>query len=772
MNRLWRASSERPALVLGFVAALTLLALAGIVDPLTGAARLTIDPSFEKLLAENDPGRDHQAAQSRRFGTSESVVVALEPQGGALSLSGIELVGRVEERLLDFREIARITSIASTVHIEPGAGEIGAVPLLERVRANPASLPSLRAAALADPQRAGILVSPDGRLAALHVDLEPMSEQELVESNLDRRIETAVRRLAPDAEVWVAGAPFFKAEMSRILNGELATQVPLVLAIMLVFAGLAFRSSTHAWLPVATILLALVWTLGAMGWSGHALNLVTSIVPPLILVVGFAYAIHVVAETQAVSRTQPSVARALEKVAGPVILTGLTTAGAFLSLHVSAHEAIRQFGDYGAFGVAAALVASLTFTPAVLSLVKPRFPQRLEARERRLDRLFRKLAGFDLRHRTLLLTAACAVLAGSLVAATWIEVDTRTVENFHADSMIRRGYERLNEALDGADVFYVMIDGPERGSLLEPARLREIDRLQTWLDAQPEIGGTTSVVDRLRAGQRALGGISPLDPAATRSLVAQLLWLADGDAIDSLLDARRQTTLVQVRSRATSSREIAALVSRIEAHVASLGESLSASVTGGTVLLARAVDDVSRDQARSMGLAFAIILGILAVAFRSLRLAFLALLPNVLPVAAYFGALGATGIPLNNATALLGCVVLGIAIDDTLHLVVRHRSHALRGEAPEQAASAALADVGRPVTWTTMALCLGLLVLTTSELVTQAQFGALGAATLLFAWAVDLTVTPALCSLLTWKQPATAASEATAALSRPTASSG
>lgn len=784
MNLLSRASSERPSLVLAFVGLVTLLALAGIVDPLTGTSRLGVDPSFEKLLAEDDPGRERQSAQEKRFGTSESVVVAIEPPGGVATLSGIELVARIEERLLDFYEVARVASIASATDLRDEAGAIVARPILEQVRENPAAWPSLRQAALADPQRAGILLSPDGRIAALHVDLEPMSEQELVESNLDRRIETAVRELAPDANVWIVGAPFFKAEMSRILNGELVTQVPMVLAIMLLFAWLAFRSSVHAWLPVATILLALVWTLGAMGWSGHAVNLVTSIVPPLILVVGFAYAIHVVAETQAVSRASAStgsgrtrlgeagVARAMEKVTGPVILTGLTTAAAFLSLRVSAHEAVREFGSFGAIGVGAALLTSLTFTPAVLALVKPPFPQQLEARERRLDQTWSALARFDLRHRGKILAVGCVVFACSLLAATRIEVDTRTVENFHADSMIRRSYEALNQALDGADVFYVMIDGPERGSLLEPARLREVARLQAWLDSQPEIGGTTSIVDQLRVGHRALGGVAPLDPAATRALVAQILWLADGDAIDPLLDARHQTTLLQVRSRATSSREIAALVSRIETHLSGLGESLSGSVTGGTVLLTRAVDDVSRDQARSLLLAFAIIFGILSLAFRSPRLGLLALLPNALPVAAYFGALGLTGIPLNNATALLGCVVLGIAIDDTLHFVARHRSHVLGGEVAGGAVGAALADVGRPVTWTTAALCLGLLVLTTSDLLTQAQFGALGAATLLFAWAVDVTVTPALCSFLRWEggkvlQPA-AARGRSAATAHPT----
>jgi predicted RND superfamily exporter protein len=768
VSRLIRFSSEHPRAALVLVAAITLLAVAGLVDPLTGKARLGVDPSFEKLLPHDDAGRRAHEEMQRRFGTGEWVVIALESPKSLLTLEGLETIARVEAELLTFDEVADVTSLASAALPVVAGEDLLAATALERAREHPDSLGSLGERLLGDPLYRGALISQDARLATLHVSLEPMGEAEWIESELGNRFAAAARLAAPEWQVWVAGAPFLKAEMARILNSELVSQVPLVLVIMMLASFVAFRTVTGSWLPVATILLALVWTGGAMGWLGHELNVVTSIVPPLILVVGFAYTIHVVAEAQAIARARARAGHRagrdlppLEAIAFPIALTAVTTAAGFLSLGASSHDAIREFGAFGAAGVLASLLAALTFTPAVLSLLPMRPPlgvdrsAREERWERALDRTFARLATFDLRHRRAIVAGAGVLFVGSLVSATWIEVDTRTVENFRSDSLVRQSYERLNEALGGSDLLYVMLEGREPGSLLEPARLREISELQRWLDAQPEIGGTASIVDHLEAGGRALGGPSPRSSEATRSLVAQLLWLADGDAVDAILDRNRQATIVQVRSRATSSREIGDLVGRIEARLAHLPPSLVGSVSGGSVLLTRAVDDVSRDQARSLVLAFGIIFAILVCAFRSPGRAALALLPNALPVVFYFGALGATGIPLNNATALLGCVVLGIAIDDTLHFVTRHRERVREGRLPGAAVADALADVGRPVSWTTAALCLGLLVLTTSELVTQAQFGALGAVTLLFAWAVDLVVTPALCSFIAW-QPARA----------------
>lgn len=753
MRAIVRFGTRHPRSALAAVALLSALALAGLVDPFTGEVHLRVDPSFRKLLSPDDPDQRALEALQRRFGIADTLVVAVELAGGVFRFEALEGLAELESRLLGIEHVVGVESLASAPWPGPDGDGALAETVLERARERPDRLDEIRRTLLADPLAPGVLVSSDGALAALHVSLGTRDEATVLEARLGQRLREAAEQVFPGAPVWVAGAPYLKAETSRILNRELMTQVPEVLGIMVLVSFAVFRTRTGAWLPVATIGLALLWTLGVMAWTDHALNIVTSIVPPLILVVGFAYTVHVVAEAQALARRGEDARESsgLPAVAFPIALTAATTAVGFLSLGVSGHAAVREFGAFGAVGVLASLLAALGFAPAVLALRPETAPARLERRERRLDRAFAGLFAFDLRHRGALLAVGAAVLVASLWGATRIQVDTRIVDNFRADAPVRRSYERLEQALQGADLLYVLLQGPRPDSLLEPARLREVAAVQRWLADQPEIGGTTSVVDQLEATRRALGGPSPLGEQGSRALVAQLLWLADGGTLDSFLDRERRGTLVIARSRATSSAEIGALVARIEAYLASRRGVLAGSVSGGSVVLTRAVDDVSRDQARSLAAAFGAIFVLLALAFRSARVAAWTLLPNALPVAAYFGTLGFAGIPLDNATALLGCVVLGIAIDDTLHFVARHRRCVAAGASPAAAAESALAEVGRPVTWTTAALCLGLLVLTGSELATQARFGALGAGTLLFAWAVDLLVTPALCSWIRWR---------------------
>jgi hypothetical protein len=173
---------------------------------------------------------------------------------------------------------------------------------------------------------------------------------------------------------------------------------------------------------------------------------------------------------------------------------------------------------------------------------------------------------------------------------------------------------------------------------------------------------------------------------------------------------------------------------------------MNAIVTGNTVLVTRAIDDIARGQAVSLAFAFAMILAVLSLLFTSVRVGLLALIPNALPVVLYFGILGLTGITLNSTTGLVACLVLGIAVDDTIHFLARFNDTAKRLADETRGISGALRSVGRPVTYTSIALCLGFLVLTVSHFHNQVQFGALAAVTLAFAWLVDITFTPALAS--------------------------
>jgi len=744
--------ARRPRLALALCAVAAAAALLGLFDPSDGRLRLRVDPALDELLPEEDAGRRHYRVLQERFGGDEQLLVAA-PLPDLFSAPTLERVDRLVRRLEARSWVQRVTAVTNAPHVRSQDGELRLEPLLDRVPRDQRSLEELRETVLSHPVHAGTLVSRDGSVAAFLVQLEPMSEQAFIEQRLDERLERTARDTLGVGTVWVAGTPAVKASMSRILLRDLLTLVPAVLVVMVVFSWWVFRGAAGAVVPVATILLALLWTLGAMAALGHALNVITSLVPPLVLVIGFAYAVHLVsgwraALTQAGPGGAPAAERALAEVAFPVSLTALTTAAGFLSLGVNSLEVIRGFGFFAALGVAASLLSALIFAPALLAVLPLPRREREDRAGRRFERAARRLARFDLRHRRAVLLGAGAVALASVALATRIEVDTEVVENFDRDAPVRRSMEAVNRHLDGASTFSVVLEGEARGAFKEPRNLRAVAGLQQDLEAMPGVGGTTSLVDHLTLLNRAFTGRPEAGLPDSRRFVAQLLFLGGNEQLDRFVDGAQRQAVVAVRSPLSSSREIGELVDRVRRRLESLPEGLTGGVTGNAVLLTRAADEISRGQARSLATAFAAIGAILVLYFASLRLGLLALVPNALPVIVYFGALGLTGVTLNNATALMGCIVLGIAVDDTIHFLVHFRREARRRGGAGAGAVEALARVARPVTHTTLVLCLGLSLLAFSELRTQAQFGWLGAFTLAVAWVVDVLVTPALCSLL------------------------
>ena len=214
---------------------------------------------------------------------------------------------------------------------------------------------------------------------------------------------------------------------------------------------------------------------------------------------------------------------------------------------------------------------------------------------------------------------------------------------------------------------------------------------------------------------------------------------------------------IMVRRPSYSSSEGSAMIDAIESHFETLPESIDASVTGQSPLIIRTIDEITRGQAVSLSGATLIILGILVLYFRSLRIGLLALIPNALPVLVYFGVLGLSGVTLNIITSLIACIVLGIAVDDTIHFLVRFREQLRIRANQSEAAEAALRLVVRPVTVTTVALCAAFAALIGSGLKHQVEFGVLATCMLAFAWLVDMTLTPALCARMGFAREGAAA---------------
>lgn len=754
-----RLVPRHAGLLLAVALALAAFAATQVVDPRTGRSRLRVDASADRLLPEGDASREFYDHVRRLFGTDETLLVALATDD-VFTAENLERVARLTRRLEELDGVHHVLSLTNAIDVRGVDYELEIAPFVTQIPREPEALAALRERVMENPLYAGSLVSRSGDTTALIVYFADMSHQEYVESGLDQRIVRVAmeeRGDRPDVQIWIAGGPHLRAETAAILLREALVLPGLVLVALAVVLAVTFRTARGVALPLATVAVSVCWTMGLAAALGYELNAITSLVPPLLTTLALSYSVHVVSEYYDVAREESPdselVFTALQRVATPVAITGLTTAVGFAALVLSPLGAVREFGILSVIGVACTVAASLTFTPALLALLGR--PSRLPRAPRRrgilsFDHTAERVARFDVANRRAIFMGCFGVFVLALFGASQLRVGTQQIQKFRDDAPVRVDFEAINQHLEGANLFYVVLETEVPDGFLEPADLREIEALQRWLEAQPEIGGTTSLVDYVKLINRGFHGNDPehFTIPERRSTVRQLLVFGGGEELDRFVDAGYRTTSIQVRARVVDSDAVAELTRKIEARLAQLPRRMEATVTGTAIVFNRALDAIIRGQAVSVVAALGVIYAILAAMFVSLRTGLIALAPNALPVAVYFGALGFTGVRLDPGTSLIAPMVLGIAVDDTIHYFARFIREARHRLDEQRAAVSALKSVGRPVTYTSLALCVGFLVLNASELRTMAELGSLAAFALAFAWGADFVLTPALCARL------------------------
>jgi len=749
LQGLARGVAARPKTVLALAALVTGLALTGIVDPLTGALRLGLDVSTESLMPDDDGRSAFYEAARRRFGDDDTMLVVLS-SADVFTIDGLAQLVETTRRIEALPGVHGVLSLATAIGVRGDEIGIDVSSPLSVIPDSAEGLAALRAEVLEHPLWGGTLVSRDGGAAALIVNFD-QNERELLETGLPRVVAETARAVPGNGAVWSTGTAYVRLALTEALLRDLRRLVPAVIAVLLVVLVVTLRSVRGVVVPLVTIGAAVTWTLGTLGALGIPLTLVTAVLPPLLLTVGFAYALHVVTAEAKPGSSEPM----LDDINVAVLFAGLTTAIGFLSLGLSPIHAIREFGVLAAAGIGYTVVASLTLAPALCTLLPA--PAERARESGLLERIAGPIERFDVRHRTAVLVCAAGIFAVAVAALSHVRTGMEPVNSFRADAPERVALEAIKDHFGGVSPMSVVLESPQSGAFADPALLRQVDELADWMRADPDVADVTSVAELLELLHGAVTGDPEAGLPRTRRMARQLLMLGAGPEQRSLIDARQRSVRLVVRARGEDSGTLLALVERIESRVRDLPVfsemGVTGQVTGSFVLLSRAGAALARGQLHSLVAAVGVIYVVLALMFGSARIGAMAFLPNALAIAVFFGLLAASGVPLNPTTGLIACTALGIAVDGTIHYLVHYRAEARRTGSERGAGAVALRAVIRPVTCTTLGLCGGFGSMWIAELQDHVRFGWLAAATLGIAWVALLTVAPALCTGLRVLRP-------------------
>jgi predicted RND superfamily exporter protein len=754
LNRFSDLVARFTGLILLVTLALGALAVDRLVDLRTGHLRLEIDPSANRLLSERNAAKQFYDQARRTFGSDEILVITLTAPD-VFTRDTLARIDRMTRRIGEVESVDHVVSLTNAMDVRSVEDGLDIAPFFDNLDESPGALRAIRQRVLDNPVYSGSLVSANGDATALVVYFRDIDDREFIRRGIHDRIVAIVNEEKGDNEVWITGTPHFKVSVIKILIHDLMWMPPLIALILAAVLIVCYRTLLGVVVPLVTVAVGVVLSLGLIAALGYSLSMISVLVPPLLMILGLSYSVHVVSDYQQHRHDTPDkralVRDTLRRILLPVLLTGLTTIAGFASMVVNPIEAISEFGELSVIGVVIITLVSITFTPALLRFLDRRGTD--SAQHKRVlttlfDRFIDRVAVFDLEQKNAIFLFSGILFVLGLAGLLRMHVSADIMASFSKDSEVRTSFELVNEKLGGANPLYIVINGGHPDAFKDPANLDTVRALQSWLKRQPEVGGSVSIADYIMLVNKALHDNDAAYYAIPddRRLITQLLFLASSDELNRIVDSRFQTANVIVRARVISSDDMAALINRINTRLAELPDHLKAQATGNPVLITQTLTEIIVGQAKSVGLALLVVYVILSLMFMSYRIGFIALIPNLLPIVIYFGSLGFFGISLNPSTSLIAPMVLGIAIDDTIHYFARFNREVRRLADDGKATLATLKGVGRPMTYTSLALCLGFLALTTSELSMQVQVGLMASWALAVAWLCDFLLTPALCS--------------------------
>lgn len=657
-----------------------------------------------------------------------------------------------------------VEDVTSLIDVRETAAEDGAIRvrgLLDDMPA-PEALPALKARVLAEPALVGHVVGAEGHHAVLTVRTRLLTESD--SGAVSDAIEAiAAEHAAEGFQTSVTGMPTLNASLNRTVQSDAGMLVALATLVMGGVLLWLFRHPVGVIAPLMVVALASMWTLGAMAATGTPITLLTNIIPVFLACVGLGDSVHVQSVYRDLRRAgvdnREAVIRAIASTGVPVLFTSITTMAGLLSFRFTSTNAIQEMGLFGALGVGFACLQSVVFLPIALSFNRGQLGGGVTTASDRVDRFLAACTGLSaaVGRRRVVLVAGALIGAVAIGGMAQLGVYHNPLVWFGEASPITQNIRRMDHNVGGTASVHLLVDTDAPGGMKDLELLQALERLDEHIRAyrDPRTGeaivtGTISLLDVVRETNRALHDGDPAHyrlPDDQRALSDTLLLFENaGPAeLQKLVTADLSRSHLTIRLHWMDATFYGPFAEHLEAGVAThIGDRALVRPTGTAYSLLRVVGGLIHDLLSSFGVAVVIITAMMMLLLRSARLGLLSMLPNLLPVAITLGFMGWTGIAIDLSNLLLASIIIGIAVDDTIHYLHHWQVGYRETGDVEAAIRHAVVHTGRAMVSTSLILLIGFSVYLASSLVSIQRFGVLIGVTVIVALLADLVFAPAL----------------------------
>lgn len=733
--------------------AVTLFLVATTLLAATGLPKLEVDTGLDSLIPASDPSRLIYQQVMGEFGSDNKTIIYIKDDDlwtpeKLLILEGLH---RKVER------IKNVTSVDSLFNLHTIHGKDGKIESMSVLSEAPATVEEALAAkkrALANPLFIGNFFSDNGNVLAMIVSVINLEEDQDFNRKIHQQLEALLSENRSDFEKIIqVGSPRINAELKSRLFDDFKLLGPLSAVVLFISILFFMRSVLSAVIPVVTSVLTIIWTFGMLGWVGIPLNILSAMLPSLIIVIGSTEDTHMMAayfrglQNNVGNSRDKAIHYMARHIGLPLVLTVLTTALGFSSNMFSNIGLIQHFAFASTFAMLANGVVTILVVPLLLSVYGPeKNISVVDDREsdRLPDRILKvfRYSQDNYPVSVLLFTAVMCVFF--IYHASKLYVTNDPLSYIPSDSALIKDTKRIHDDLAGIKIFFIRLDTNKVNAFQRPVNINKLVEIQRFMDKQGVFDQSISLADHLAfANSEFRGEYAEMSLPETRQLVAQYLIFFHRSDLDSYVSHDYSRANIVVRHNINDSHTLNAYIDELQEVVRDIaGSEIKTNIVSENLMVNQAAESLMVAQVKALTLLLVLIFIIMSVMFTSFRGGAIAMIPAIIPITMMFGVMGYLNIPLNPGTAMVAVIGIGIAIDGTIHLLARYNELCRHTSDYIGAVNTAVKEEATPLIISSIALSIGFGILLLSNFTVVAQFGALAAVTMLFSIYANLLITP------------------------------
>ncbi|OOY34102.1 efflux RND transporter permease subunit [Solemya velum gill symbiont] len=735
------------------VATILLVALAA-----SGGRFLAFSSDYRVFFSKENPQLTAFEELQNTYTKNDNVLIVLEPKGGNVFTRDVyEAIIDVTERSWQVPYSLRVDSLSNFQHSFSEEDDLTVIDLIDE----PAGLSDeeveyIKSVALKEPLLKRRLVSPQGHVTAINITVElpglnPVEEVPDVVGKV-REIAAYVEETYPDLQVYLTGVVMMNSAFAEASQYDASNLLPLAFLLIVVTVFIQLRGVVGTLVTALVIIMSVISAMGLAGWMGIPLTGPMMSAPAIILTLAVADCVHILTNwmqglRQGHDKNQAMV-ESMRINFSPVFLTSATTAIGFLTLNFSDAPPFGDLGNTSAIGVIIAFLLSVSFLPALATLL----PSMVKEHEQHDSHVMLKLADWIIKFRKQLLVGMGALILALVALVPMNETNDVFVVYFDERIQFRTDTDFVVENLTGVYFIDYSLNSGSDGGVSDPKNLQQVEDLANWLRAQPNVMHVSTITDVFKRLNRNMHG----DDEAwhklpqQRDLAAQYLLLYEmslpyGLDLNNQIDINKQATRLSVTMETMSTNEVLEFEELVYDWMAENTPDILTFGASPTVMFSHIGTRNIKSMLGGTLVALVLISLILMVALKSWRYGFVSLVPNLAPAGMAFGIWAVIDGEIGLGVSVVTAMTLGIVVDDAIHFLSKYlRARREQGLDAANAVRYAFRTVGVALWVTSVALVAGFMVLATSSFELNSSMGLLVSIVIALALFADFFFLPPL----------------------------